>query len=347
MVKLTIEQFVKLAKIVFVLGVASVLIVYNFMQPRILILHSYALDYEWVRSVNDGLMRVLKDRRDFSLYWQYMNTKNHPEESYKEKAGIMARDMIEQIKPRIVIIVDDDAQRYVGQYYNDREEMDIVFCGVNGHMRDYGYDKASNTAGVHERVPVLAIHDTLPHIFEGRVVGRGLRIGYLGDQSLPVKRDWDVIKAHDWSPHVLVEPMMVGTYAEWQKSLVYLQDKVDVILVSNYRQLKGGDNEAKLIPPTTVIQWSKAHSKAPIFGLNGFIVGDGGDFAVAASPIEQGQKAAQITLKILEGANPKMLPVESTESFLVSLRRQFQEENKGKLPMVFEAFARSMNNFYE
>ncbi len=347
MAKITVNQFVSIAKILFVIGVAGVLIVYNFTQPRILILHSYALDYAWVRYVNDGLMRTLKDRRDFSLYWQYMNTKNHPEQTYKEKAGIIARSMIDQIKPRIIIAVDDDAQKFVGEYYNNRLDIAVVFAGLNSDMRDYGYDGAINTAGVHERVPVAAIFDSLPHLFEDTVVKRGLIVGYLGDMSLPVKRDWDVIKAFEWAPHTLLEPVMVNTYADWQKSLLELQGKADVILVSNYRQLQGGPGDPKLMPPETVIKWSKANSKALIFGLNGFIVEDGGDIAIAASPIEQGEKAATIALKILAGTDPKLIPVESTESFLVSLRKEFQEANRGKLPMVFEAFARGMNNFFE
>lgn len=346
MAKITVENIIGLIKLVFVFGVACVLIIYNFTQPRVLILHSYELDYSWVKYVNEGLMRTLKDRQDFSLYWQYMNTKVNPEESYKIKAGVMATTMIDQIKPQVIIAVDDNAQKFVGKYYINRKGISIVFCGVNGNMSDYGYDQANNVAGVHERVPVAAIHDSLRFLFDEARVKRGLRIGYLGDQSLPVKLDWDVIAAFDWAPHRLIPPIMVNTYASWQKALLELQDRADVILVSNYRQLKGGPNEPTLIPPDVVIDWSRKNSKSLILGLNGFIVEDGGDIAIAASPIEQGQKAAEIALKILAGVDPKTIPVGSTENFLVSLRHEFQEKNKHRLPMVFEAFARSMNNYF-
>lgn len=347
MSNVTHAKIINLIKVVFVLAVAAVLMIYNYRQPRILILQSYALDYAWVRYVNEGLMRVLKKRRDISLYWQYMNTKNHPELSYKEKAGLMARTMIDQIRPQVIIAVDDDAQQFVAQYYKNRDDIAIVFCGVNGHMRDYGYDKANNAAGVHERVPVAAIDDSIPYLVDEATLKRGVRIGYLGDLSGPVKRDWDVISAYDWSPYHLVPPVFVDTYEDWQKSLQELQHKTDLILISNYRQLKGKPGEQKLVRPDTVIKWSKSHSTSLLFGLNGFIVEDGGDIAIAASPIEQGQKAGEIALKILSGVDIKSIPLESTESFLVSLRGDFQERNRGKLPFVFEAFARGLNHYYE
>ncbi len=347
MVKVTIRQFIGIAKIAFVVSTAIILIAYNYSQPRILILHSYALDYAWVRYVNEGLLRILQARQDVSLYWHYMNTKNHPEESYKEKAGLMARSMIEQIKPRIIIAVDDDAQKFVAQFYKHRGDMAIVFCGLNGNQSDYGYEDAGNVAGVLERVPVAAIKDSLHHLFDEATFRRGLNIGYLGDMSLPVKLDWDVVENFDWAPHTLLPPVMVDTYAEWQKALLNLQDKTDIILVSNYRELQSGDQQSKLMAPEMVIDWSKKNSKVLILGLNGFIVEDGGDIAIAASPIEQGQKAGTIALKILAGIEPKAIPIESTETFLVSLRRGFQQQNKDKLPMMYEAFARGMNNYFE
>lgn len=343
--KITLHHVVGIAKIAFVLLVAIILIAYNFTQTRILVLHSYAVDYAWVRYVNEGLVRELQARQDVPLYFHYMNTKNHPEEGFKEKAGQMARDMIEQIEPNIIIAVDDDAQKFVAQFYKHFADVTIVFSGLNGSQSDYGYEDAGNVTGVLERVPVGAVYDSLSHLFDSATLKRGLTIAYLGDMSLPVKLDWSVVEKFNWAPHTLMPPVMVNTFDDWKASLAKLQESTDVILISNYRELKESDDSTKLASPTDVMEWSKKNSNALILGLNGFIVEDGGDIAIAASPIEQGQKAGRMAIKILNGAQPKSIPVESTETFVISLRREFHE--KHKLPLIFEAFARSINNYFE
>jgi hypothetical protein len=123
---------------------------YNMSKPSILILHSYDKDYPWVRDINIGLNRVLNNKYLYQVRWYYMDTKRHPYDNYKESAGIAARNLIEQTQPDVVIAMDDDAQKFVTQFFKNHPKIKIVFGGVNREVKDYGFDQSNNVTGILE-----------------------------------------------------------------------------------------------------------------------------------------------------------------------------------------------------
>ena len=144
----------------FVVVTAALLIWFKLTQPRILVLHSYDVDYSWTRDINTGIHRVLDSQLRYQVHWHYMNTKNHPEKEHKRRAAAIARRAIESINPILIIAVDDDAQEVVTYLVNDPQVV-IVHAGINGEIQPYGYDKARNTTGILERKPTSDLRDTL------------------------------------------------------------------------------------------------------------------------------------------------------------------------------------------
>ena len=57
------EKVIKGLTIVFIVLLIMFLVMANLSKPRVFILHSYALDYSWVRDINEGLMRIFKQRQ--------------------------------------------------------------------------------------------------------------------------------------------------------------------------------------------------------------------------------------------------------------------------------------------
>lgn len=342
-------RFANIAKFLFVLGIAVHFFAFNFNRPRVLILHSYALDYGWVREVNEGLNRVLEGRADFSIHWQYMNTKNHPSLSYKQKAGILARRMIQRLKPRVIIAIDDDAQDFVAKYYVDYPNVSLVFCGVNGEPQDYGYKGAQNVTGILERLPLSAIRDTIPYLVPKSGPGEQIiRVVNLGDKSGTVKRDEDYILSFDWKPLYLMDSVLVSNFKRWKEEVQSLQNRADCIIITNYRQLQRDQSgTGGFVPPKEVMTWTVENSQIPIIGLNGFIVEEGGEIAIAASPYEQGEVAAKMALKILGGTSPKEIPTQRTENFLVYIRDELYKKRKEPLPVIYKAFAQAIGKYFE
>jgi len=79
-----------------------------------------------------------------------MDTKRHNDPAWKEQKGEEAGELVRSFDPHLLYTTDDDAQAYVAQHFVDTD-VKLVFSGVNRSPDTYGYDKASNVAGVLEQ----------------------------------------------------------------------------------------------------------------------------------------------------------------------------------------------------
>jgi ABC-type uncharacterized transport system substrate-binding protein len=321
---------------------------YNLTKPSILVLHSYDKDYSWVRDINTGLNRVLKNKYLYQVRWYYMDTKRHPDAKYKTSAGISARDLINQTRPDVVIAMDDDAQKYVAQYFANDPKIKIVFGGVNKDAVEYGYDKASNVTGILERLPLTAISETLQSARSLQNLNHPVRIAYLGDSSETVYGDANQIKQFNWSPHQLSEVRNVKTWEEWKASVLDLGSKSDVILLTNYRGLQRSANDLSLVPAKEVVAWTEKNAVVPVIGGNGFFTEDGGMLAIGTSPFEQGEVAARRALQIvMQKTDVNTMPIVASQEFIVTMSGSRMKARQFVLPKVYEAAAHAGDQYFE
>lgn len=321
---------------------------YNLTKPSILILHSYDKDYSWVRDINTGLNRVLKNKYLYQVRWYYMDTKRHPDVKYKTSAGISARDLIKQTRPDVVIAMDDDAQKYVAQYFANDPKIKIVFGGVNKEVSEYGYDKAKNVTGIMERLPLTALSETLQSARSLQQLKHPVRIAYLGDASETVYGDANQIKQFNWAPHQLREVRNVKTWGEWQANVSELSDKADVLLLTNYRGLQRSTSDPTLVPAKEVVSWTEKNSRIPVIGGNGFFTEDGGMLAIGTSPFEQGEVAARRALQIvMQKIDVKTLPMVASQEFIVTMSGSRMKARGFSLPKVYEAAAHAGDQYLE
>ncbi len=327
----------------FIIGFITISLIYNIDKPIILVLNSYNTDYSWTRDVNEGLKKVLTATGSYNVRWHYMDTKNNPSESHKQRAGLLARRVVDEIKPNIIIAVDDDAQEYVTKYYIDRSDIDIVYSGVNASPEAYGYEKASNVTGILERLPLGGIRDTLLAILKDNPSLPEIKILHLSDDSGTVQADDEFLHnfGKNWDPIKLRPSILVHKYSEWKKAVLNANQEVNCLLISNYRKVY--DENEKLVPAADIMKWTIENSKLPIVGVNGFTVEDGAKFAVATSPFEQGEVAAKMTLQILSGKKTTEIPVTQSKQFIIYMRDKFE----WSLPAIYEAFARAANKYWE
>lgn len=321
---------------------------YKLTQPRILVLHSYATDYSWTRDIDTGLKRVLDSKLGYKVQWHYMDTKNHPDRDSKRRAGTIARHAIEALKPRIIIAIDDDAQAYAVREYAGSPDVTIIFAGVNGSVDAYGYTNAPNVTGIYEKKPLQSLRSALMALTgpDGAPLGR--RIMQIGDQSEPVKADVREVLALDWSPMKFVDSQLVATWEDWKNAVMSAKGRADMILISNYHNIYETADRKKLVGPEELLRWTYASSPVPVVGMGGFMVEEGGMFAVAASGFEQGEIAARLAVRVLDrgeaaGSIPHVMP----RQFLVYMRRPLMEMHGISLPPLYESFARASNNYYE
>ena len=337
-------NFSKLMTVLFLLALTIFLIVQNISKPRILILHSYYTDFSWVRDINVGVKRVL-EKQSYKVRWHYMDTKRHPDKDFKVRAGATVRDMIDSWQPDVILAIDDNAQEYVTKYYLDHPSIDIVFAGVNKTEAHYGFDSAKNVTGMLERINYEAVKDILVRVLPSDK----RRIMHISDASPTSEGIHDEIESFDWSPLDFSQSIQTKTFDEWKKAIKDADGKTDFLLLTHYHTIKR-EADGPTMPPKEVMDWTMANSSLPGLSFWGFYVEDGGMMAIALSPYEQGEVAARMVVEIIEEQkSPKAIPVETSRLFVIYLR---ESEIKRKMqnlqiPLVYEAFARAMNNYYE
>jgi len=315
----------------------------SYAKPRILVLHSYSTDYVWTHNIDIGLERVLEGQSWVEIHRHYMKTKKRSDKRYLQRAGIAARNAIDQIRPDVVIAIDDYAQKLAAKFYVDQPGIDIVFAGVNGSSKPYGYDGAKNVTGIYERKPVAALREVV-QVMDKKGEPRVL---FLSDASHSAKRDAGYLAQYSWSPVEYKGHLPVKTYAEWQKEVLGIKKKADYLFVGAYRKLYKPDGKGK-VPHKEVMQWTVKNSPVPVIGMNDFVTLDGAIFSVGVSPYEQGEVSAKMALQILREKIPASdIPRVHSAQYVVALRRSALKAAGIRIPAVYEALAQVTGNYFD
>jgi ABC-type uncharacterized transport system substrate-binding protein len=315
----------------------------NSSKPRVLVLDSYATDFAWTKDINVGLNWVL-EKKPYSIQYHYMDTKRNPGQSYKEKAGQLARRLIERWEPNVVIAVDDNAQAFVAKYFNNNPKINTVYTGVNAEASLYGYDTASNVTGILERIPFTSLKEIFLQILP--VDQR--RIVHYSDDSETSDAIHAEMEEFDWRPIKLIEHRKVATFEEWKKFILNSGDIADFLLITHYHTLRRSATDDAVVPPKEVMKWTVENSPIPDIGCWGFYVDDGGMLAVGISPYEMGEVAAKMTVDIIDNNRlPHDIPTTKSQNFVMYMRESRLKKYGVDLPKVYKDFAHATNHYYQ
>ncbi len=347
---MTDTRLSKAFSMLFLLAIMVTAVAFNASKPRVMVLHSYHPDYPWTRDVNEGIKRIAKNWTDYSVTWHYMNTKKLPDRESLRYAGIVARRAIDQFDPMVLIAVDDLAQKLAAKHYVDQPRMNIVFAGVNGSARPYGYESAENVTGIFERKPWQAVKEMILTLERERPQPNpqpGIR--YLMDPSPSMQRDRAFVEAFDWSPVRFNGTFIAENYQLWKQHVRSLGEQdIDYLLVANYRKLPRSETDPGFPPPAEIMRWTEANSPIPVIGINVFNVEDGAAIAVGASPFEQGEVAATMAETLLEqGIRGKELAMVVNHQYVVAIQQNALRKRDLELPQIYETFARTTSTYIE
>jgi ABC-type uncharacterized transport system substrate-binding protein len=258
----------------------------------VLIVYSYHPEYVWVQHIGEGIASGLEDvAGDVRTF--YMDTKRKNDEASKVAAGKRAQDLVAEWQPDIVIAVDDDAQKYFATEYVGRDRPQIVFCGVNGDAKDYGYP-APNVTGVLER-PYF--EETLK--FLNVMYPDFKKIALISEASSTSDLAFRFMKVNGGEFEVQ-SYSTCKDFSEWQKAVMDAQDKAGAIGVYTYHSLKRTGSDENM-PPGEIMRWTIENSKLPVVGFLDFAIEDGALCGMVESGNEQGLRAGQIARMILNG----------------------------------------------
>jgi ABC-type uncharacterized transport system substrate-binding protein len=268
---------------------------------KALYINAYHPDYAWSDAEQKAAETVLQ-RAGVECRVVYMDTKRKNAAEEIRAAADSARKTIEDFKPDVVILQDDNPVKHVLiPWYRDTD-LPFVFCGVNWDCGHYELP-CRNVTGMLEVSLIPQILDTV------RPLTRGTRIAMLGNDNETDRMEGQMIPLQfgvRWCAEHYVR-----TFDEWKTIYKELQTSADIIFWYGFVGIKNwSDEEAKAIvlENTRVITCSSQYYMAEFVLVGHMKLGE-----------EQGDWAAHTALQILEGTPPASIPIAQNKNARITL----------------------------
>ncbi len=266
-------------------------------KETILLIESYHAEYPWDVSYKKGLQDTLGDK--YNLVYFEMDTKRLPVSEYEKRAQ-MAWNEFKKVNPKLVILGDDNALKYLGPKFVTTTTP-VVYLGINSNPRSYDMAGHKNITGVLERVlmkhSIVFINKLLPIkkvlvLFDSGTTAQVVRDEiFHGKESVSIS-------------NIRVNIKLIDKYTVWEKTVLNAKKQgYDVILVGLYHTIK--DDVGKHVDAEKIVEWTSENAPVPPFAFWDFAVGPRktiGGYVLFGE--EQGIKAGELSLKILSGESP-------------------------------------------
>ncbi|PAB55847.1 ABC transporter substrate-binding protein, partial [Anaeromicrobium sediminis] len=268
-------------------------------KNHILVLNSYHQGYTWTDNIVKGIESVLEDENNV-IRIEYMDTRIIKDERHLNNLYELYKHKFSNHKFDVIIASDNDAYNFLKKYHKSLfENTPIICCGLN-IFDDFITNRNNMFTGVVETVD---IKDTIDIAYKLHPNIKNVVV--IADESLSGDMNIEITKK--------VVPLYKGKI----KFDFIQNDSIEEILKNikkiprNSMIFQAGLYKDKVGEPISIEEGNKIISKAvniPLYSCwemnlcNGVIGGK------MASGYSQGQTAAQVALKVLEGQNIKDLP---------------------------------------
>ena len=291
--------------VVGVLAAGAAFFMLDKAEPRrILFVDSYHQGYEWSDGITAAVQQVMADQ-NVVLRVHRMDTKRNTSEEYKQRAGLLAKAVVEEFNPDLIIATDDNAQKYLIAPYYRNSEIPVVFAGVNWDASVYGYP-ARNITGM---IEVSAVPEMLALI---RRITPGQRVGSINGNTETVRKE---IKNYtDVLDLRFDEDRRVANFEEWKEAFLEMQDRVDILYMYNNAGIEGWDNDEA---NDFVLQNARIPSGSVQPWMAPYVL-----VTFTKDPYEQGEYAARTALRILDGESPADIPLVTNQRGKVLLNSE-------------------------
>lgn len=273
-------------------------------SPSVLVLHSYHPGLSWTDTLNAGISETFRARMPGALLWvEYLDTKRNTDTSYLSLQAALLRHKLAQSTFNLIITTDNDALDFVLKYRDSIfRGAPVVFCGVNdfrpeqlqGHKGITGL--AENPAFAETMRTARALH---PDTREFVVIGADQAItDLLTDQSLrALEQLFPDIRFTYWNNLDALE-----LRARLQKL-----SAGQLILVHGVMR----NEEGVLVDYRGKNLFLSTHTTVPIYGFWDFEMGTGCVGGKMVRGTTEGERVAELAIKILAGAQPGAIPVDT------------------------------------
>ncbi len=315
-------------------------------MARVMIVHSYEADHICGQPQGQGVVEALaangwRQNENLVLESFYMNTKKvHTTPQAIRAQAKKALKEIEAFKPDVVVVLDDNAIREVMLPLVGRDDIAVVFSGMNGQPSAYNVKKpfferaerpGSNVTGVYEKLylakSLSVIGSSLNGFEEGdKVVG----ITDYSPTGNAISRQFELeIAAEktqvDWELH------RVRDFDEYRSLIHELNEdpKVRAIYPAAL-SLKTAKGDTYTAPE--IFAWTIKNSRKPEMSLNYFFSKIGLFGGAAVDFTSMGRMAGEKAARILNGEKAGTLPIEDARDYAIVFNQRRARQLNIKIP---------------
>lgn len=298
---------------------------------RVMIVHSYDMtdicgDPQALGVVEGLGSQGWQEGKNLVVRSFYMDTKKKftTPEAIKER-GRLALDAITAFAPDVVLVLDDNAIREVMLPLAGRENVSVVFSGMNGQPEDYNNKQrfmasvakpGGNITGVYEKLYVykslVVMKSALSQVFHGeKVVG----ITDSSPTGIAINRQFELeLQGKDlplgW------EHRRVQNFEEY-KALIAELNKDEKVKAIYPAALSLKTSQGETYTAGEILKYTQEHSIKPEMALNYYFSKIGLFGGAAVDFVAMGRLAGVKAGKILNGEKAGDLPIEDAPEYAI------------------------------
>lgn len=265
---------------------------------KCLYVSSYHEGDAWSDAIETSIRKTLDGHCELRKF--DMDTKrNFSPEAIFEKTNTII-NTIEDWQPDVVITSDDNAAKYLITPHYKNDATPFVFSGVNWTIDEYGFPY-ENVTGIVEVAPIKTMFREAVTISN-----YGRNAVFLGLDVAAEKKNFERLRTVAEEFNIQIEPLYYSSFSQWKKALQKANEYDFAVLGSSASITDWNVEEARLAaleitkkPTFTTDIWMMPYST---FG-----------FTKLAS--EQGEWAAKVAIRILNGTNPTDVPLASNKKW--------------------------------
>ena len=272
-------------------------------RKQVLLIHSYHNGYRWTDDITRGIRNGLGGDENIDLRIEYLDTKRFPDRMHLPGIYQLFQAKYKDVKIDLVMSTDDDALNFLLAYAGELfPGTPVVFLGANffdpGRLAEH-----SQFTGLSEEIDIGGTLELALRLQPntGRVV-------FVNDTTITGQIIHNKIQGlAPLYPHLTFE-FLEDVTMEAARSQVAGLPPGSIVLLTIFTTDKAGN----FFEYDTYTHLVSEASAVPVYGAWDFSLGYGIVGGKLTSGYAEGQRAAQLAQRILNGEKPSDIPVDTT-----------------------------------
>lgn len=272
-------------------------------KKKVLVLHSYHQGLEWTDNISKGIQSNFRTyHNQYELFYEYLDTKRNFGDEYTKKQLEFLLTKNQKNNYDAIIVSDNNAFNFIK---NNRDVLfpnhtPIIFCGVNNYQ-DAFIDGMKNVTGVVESTDFKTTITLMQKLHPEKN-----KVMVILDKTPTGDAIYDEFKNTElyFKDQVEFEYYRDFSLNEVGAKISQLDDNYLIYLLTFNR-----DKNNDFISYTDGVHMINKHAKTPIYGSWDFYMGKGIIGGIITSGFLQGQQAAKLALRVLNGESASNIKV--------------------------------------